>query len=391
MSAVAPQPATAAAPTALRRTAEAVARHGALGQRWLDAMWVGDPLADAVAEDRAAAALVRRAIAQGVDALDVPEVPPALAALFASLDAPPAWMDLDRCDRAAAHLVRQGREYGLVLGAASLLAGAQNTVAGKPLAFTGRYAGNAAVRSIEVGDWLMAVTTPGGMARDGAGFERTVRVRMIHAHVRAHLSRHGDWDARAWGVPIPQPYMAFTLAEFCSVALRAMAQLGARLGDDETEDVVHLWRCVGWYAGVEDALLPATLGEYGPIEDLYALTSPGADPADREFVLALTAFQAAELARLLPARITPSIVHGLQRAFVGGAVADDLGIPDTPWKHLPRVVAPLTAALNGAHDRLIPGGRDRRTARAFRTRASEMQRLRRTYDVDHALVDDAAA
>lgn len=378
-------------PTALRRVDEAVARHGALGRRWLDAMWAGDPLADAVAADRASAALVRRAIAEGVDALGDGPVPAPLRALFMALDAPPAWMDLDRCDRAAAHLVRQGREYGLVLGAASLLAGAQNTVAGKPLAFTGRYAGNAAVRSIEVGDWLTAITTPGGMARGGVGFERTVRVRMIHAHVRAGLARHGDWDGPAWGLPIPQPYMAFTLAEFCSVALRAMAQLGARYSDAEREDVVHLWRCVGWYVGVEDALLPTTFSEYGPIEDLYALTSPGADPGDREFIMALTEFQATELARVLPARVTPSIVHGLQRAFVGDAVADDLGVPDTLWKHLPRVVGPLTVALNGAHDRLVPRGRDRRTARAFRTRVTEMERLRRTYAVDHGLVDEAAA
>ncbi|WP_445150596.1 oxygenase MpaB family protein [Baekduia sp. Peel2402] len=381
----------AVVPTALRGVDLAVERFGALGQRWLDAMWVGDPLADAVAQDGggASARLVRRAIAEGVESLGG-DAPAPLRALFAELDAPPSWMDLDRCDRAAGHLARQGREYGLVLGAASLLAGAQNTVAGKPLAFTGRYAKNAAVRSIEVGDWLTAVTTPGGMARDGAGFERTVRVRMIHAHVRGHLRSHAEWDTDAWGLPIPQPYMAFTLAEFCSVALRAMGQLGARYSDAETEDIVHLWRCVGWYVGVEEALLPKTIDDYAPIEQLYALTSPGADPDDRAFVDALTEFQAAELARLLPARLTPSIIRGLQRAFVGDAIANDLGIPDTRWKHLPRLVAPLTYTLNGAHDRLIPGGRDRRTARAFRTRASEMERLRKTYNVGHDLVDDAA-
>ena len=81
---------------------------------------------------------MRRAIAEGVEA--VADAPEPLAALFAELDTPPGWMDADRCDRAARHLVRQGREYGLVLGAASLLAGAQNSVAGKPLTFTGRYA-----------------------------------------------------------------------------------------------------------------------------------------------------------------------------------------------------------------------------------------------------------
>lgn len=379
---------TLTVPTALPRTDEVLARHGAFGQRWLEAMWDGDPLADAVVAD-GGAGLVRRAIAEGIDALDAPPAP--LVALFTEIDAPPAWWDVDRCDRAAAHLARQGREYGLVLGAASLLAGAQNAVAGKPLTFTGRYAGDAAVRSIEVGDWLTAVTTPGGMLRDGAGFERTVRVRMIHAHVRAHLSRHPDWDAAAWGVPIPQPYMAFTLAEFCSVALRAMAQLGARYSDAERDDIVHLWRCVGWLVGLDDELLPVALEDYAPIEELYALASPGPDDDDRAFVQALTAFQARELGRVLPARWTPGIMAGLQRAFLGDRAADDLAIPDTRWKHLPRLLGPLTATLNAAHDHLVPDGRTRRTARAYRTRETGLTRLRIEYGVDHSLVDDAPA
>lgn len=377
-------------PTALPGAEAAVERFGAFGRRWLEGMWEGDPLADAVAADREAARMVRRALAEGVEALDDPPAP--LVALFAELDAPPSWMDLDRCDRAADHLVRQGREYGLVLGAASLPAGAQNSVAGKPLAFTGRYANDAAMRSIEVGEWLTAVTTPYGLARGGRGFERTVRVRMIHAHVRAHLARHAAWDAGAWGVPIPQPYMAFTLAEFCSVALRAMEQLGARYSETEIEDVVHLWRCVGQLVGLDDALLPTSMDDYARIEQLYALTSPGADDEDRAFVRALTAFQARELARLVPgsSALTPAVVGGLQRAFVGDAIADDLGIPDTPLKHLPRLLAPITATLNGAHDRLLPGGRARRTARAYRRRVSELERLRTTYGVAHDLVDDAA-
>ncbi|HEY1688378.1 MAG TPA: oxygenase MpaB family protein [Solirubrobacteraceae bacterium] len=376
------------APSALHNVALAVERHGAFGQLWLDGMWQGDPLADAVAADTRAARLMRRALADGIDAVE--DAPEALQALFAALDSPPAWIDFDRCDHAAEHLVRQTREYSFVLGAASLLAGAQNTVAGKPLTFTGRYASNAAVRSIEVGIWLMSVTTPGGLSRFGKGFERTVRVRMIHSHLRAHLARRPDWDTAAWGLPIPQPYMAFTLAEFCSIALRAMAQLGVRYSDEELEDIVHLWRCVGWLIGVEDAFLPGSLDDYAHIEELYALTSPGADAGDRAFVAALSEFQAAELARVLPRRLAPRLVHGLQRAFVGDAVATNLMIPDTYWKHLPRVLGPLTALAYGAHDALVPHGRARRTERAFRMRDVEMERLRSEYAVTHQLVDDAA-
>jgi hypothetical protein len=371
-------------PTALNNTDVAVDRYGAFARRWLDGMWRGDPLGDAVVAS--GARLVRRAIADGVDS--VSDAPEALVALFAALDTPPAWMDADRCDRAAGHLARQNREYALVLGAASLLAGAQNTVAGKPLTFTGRYASNAATRSIEVGSWLMAVTAQGGLHRRSPGFERTVRVRMIHAHVRSHLSRHPDWDADAWGLPIPQAYMIFTLAEFCSIAVRAMTQIGVRYTDTELDDIIHLWRCVGHFVGIDDGLLPIAADDYARIEAIYALTSPGPDQGDRAFVAAMTRFQAAELARVLPASWTPAIIHGFQRAFIGDTAADDLAIPDTRCKHLPRVLGPLTATAYRAHDTLVPHGKNRRTTRAYRAQAKMLERLRKNHAVTHELVDD---
>jgi ER-bound oxygenase mpaB/B'/Rubber oxygenase, catalytic domain len=378
-------PATAGIPTALIHAEEAVARHGDRGRMWLDGMWWGDPRADAVVGD--GAGLIRRAIGDGIDSIDDP--PESLVSLFADLDDVPEWLDRDRCDRAAEHLVRQSTEFGVVLAAASLVAGAQNSVAGKPLSFTGRYAGDVGVRSLEVASWLTAVTTPGGLERGGIGFERTVRVRMIHAHVRCRLAVDERWDADAWGIAIPQPYMAYTLAEFCSIALRAMTRLGARYSDEEISDICHLWRYVGHLIGVDEAFLPVALSDYEWIEDLYALTGPGPDDADREFITALAEFQAAELGRALPERLRPrTAVQGLQRAFVGDPVADELGIPDTAWKHLPRLTGPITAAVNAAHDAIVPDGADRRAERAFRRREVELARLRAKYRVDHELVDD---
>jgi hypothetical protein len=375
------------APAAVPNAEQALARHGAFGRRWLEGLWRGDPLADAVVGD--GALLVRRALADGIDGIEDPPAP--LVELFAEVDSPPPWLDRDRCDRAALSLARQAREYGLVLGAASLVAGAQNSIAARPLAFTGRYAQNAAVRSLEVGAWLNEVTTPGGLDRHSLGFQRTVRVRMIHAHIRSHLSRNPKWDREAWGPPIPQPHMAFTLAEFCSIALQAMGQLGVRYTDTELEDIHHLWRCVGRLVGIEDALLPRDPADYARIEELYALTSTRPDDADRAFVLALTDFQAAELGRFLPQRYRPTmLMHGLQRAFVGDRVADQLRIPDTRWKHLPRLIGPVTAFRYAAHDTLVPAGKERRTRRAIRWRGAEMNRMRKKYGVDHDLVDAAA-
>jgi hypothetical protein len=213
---------------------------------------------------------------------------------------------------------------------------------------------------------------------------------MIHSHVRAHLAGHPDWDPAAWGLPIPQSYMASTLAEFCSVALRAMRQLGVRYRDAELDDIHHLWRCVGHLVGVDDDFLPITPNDYAQIEDLYARTAVGADDGDRAFVAALTDFQAIQLARFVPTSWARPIIHGLQRAFVGDAIANDLAIPQTRWKHLPRVLGPVVAVGYAAHDRLVHRGKSRRTARALQYRTKELARLQAHYAVAHELVDDVA-
>ena len=242
------------APTALRHVDRAVSRYGDAGSKWLAAMWRADPLADTVVNDpagRGAARTVRTLMTEGIAAVSDPE--PSVSALLEQLIEEPDWLDRDRLDRASDVLVRYSAQWGLVLGAASLLAGADNWIAAKPLLLTGRYGNQPAVRSIEVGEWLSRVVAPGGMAIDAPGFQHTVRVRMIHAHVRRHIRTHAEWDEDAWGVPIPQPYMAFTLAEFGHISLAAMADLGVRLRDSELADIYHLWRYVGHVIGVEQS------------------------------------------------------------------------------------------------------------------------------------------
>ncbi len=382
------------APTALRRTDTAVSRYGDAGSAWLAAMWRADPLADAVVDDpagRGAARSVRTLMTEGLAAVSGdPE--PSVAALLEQLTAEPSWLDRDRLDRASDVLVRYGAQWGLVLGAASLLAGADNWIAAKPLLLTGRYGDQPAVRSIEVGEWLSRVVAPGGMAIDAPGFQHTVRVRMIHAHVRRHIRDHAEWDEPAWGVPIPQPYMLFTLAEFGHISLAAMAELGVRLRDSELADIYHLWRYVGHVIGVDPALNPVDEADHVRIEDLYHLTSPGPDDYSRAFCRALTEdYLAPQLATMLPgpARFREDVarrtMYGMSRVFLGDEAADALGVPDGAAKHVVRAARPVLLALDQARLRVL--GRERVTARAYATRASELARLKAENHMTHDLVD----
>lgn len=376
----------------------AVQRYGEAGRVWLDQMWLADPLAEAVAADShpggSTTSVLRNALAHGISSLD--ESTDSMRALFAFLDDEPAWADHDRMARAADALIVNTAPLGIVLGAASLVRGAGNTIAAKPLAITGRYVSQPAMRSVEVGEWLSQVITPGGMRRDGDGFAYTVRVRMIHAHVRQMLWKRGDWDEKAWGVPIPQPYMAFTIAEFGHIAIDAMHTLGVRFTDRELEDIYHLWRYVGHVVGMSPELNPSCEADHVRIEELYRLTSPGPGPDDHDFVVALTEdYLVPELANVLPGprvlrnRLATTVMYGLQRVFIGDHDADALGIPDGTIKHVLGRVGPALALAGSAQRR---GGARRARARiekAYRVRDAEMARMRADYRVGHGLVDAA--
>ncbi|MGO3326092.1 oxygenase MpaB family protein [Gordonia sp. (in: high G+C Gram-positive bacteria)] len=386
-------------PTDLVEADAAVHRFGPAGTRWLEAMWDADPLADAVVCDDfpsgSATRAVTTALAFGVDA--VHEAPASLHEMFAALDDEPTWVDHAAMDRAADALVQHTATMGIVLAAASLLRGASNTLAGKPLALTGRYVSQPAVRSVEVGEWLRRILSPGGMRRDGDGFAYTVRVRIIHAHVRRGLRLADLWDDDAWGVPIPQPYMAFTMAEFGHIALEAMERVGVRFTDQELADIYHLWRYVGHVVGVDDHLNPRTAADHIRIEKLYRLTSPGPGPDDIEFVAALTDdYLIPELAALLPGsdhvrRATAAeLTRSLQRLFLGEQAADELCIPPSRLTGILKLARPLLATSERL--RLIAaGGRTELIARGYRDRDTEMERMRVAYDVRHQMVDDAPA
>lgn len=377
----------------------AITRYGQAGRDWIAGTQLADPLADAVVADfatlprGAGMAMFRAALQHGIDAVESP--PESLRALFDEIDHEPDWLDHDRLDRAAGHIVRHTASYGIVLGAASLTSGAMNAAAGMPLVLTGRYTSQAAVRSIEVGAWLEEILTPGGLRRHGAGVATTLRVRIIHAFVRRHLLAEGDWNNAAWGAPIPQSYMAFTIVEFGRIALAAMHQLGVRYKREELDDIYHFWRYVGLLNGVADELNPATEADQIRIAELYALTAVEPDKEDRDFVRALTHdYLAREIAELLPFagswkhRLGVNIISGMTRAFLGDANASRLGVADTPFKYLPRVLGPAVGGVNQVLAR-IPGVNELRTRRALANYPLLMAQQRQRYGVHHDLVDAA--
>jgi hypothetical protein len=341
---------------------EAARLHGAIALAYGRSQLRGDPLADALhewlcREGTRGRALFERALRHGIAAIDAPPTP--LAGFFAQIERVPEWADWQRMDLGARTYQRVGPATLLVLSAWSLMNGYHSGAAVKPLAFTRQLEAMAPRRLAETGRFVTEVSQVGGMQRHARGFEIAVRVRMMHASVRAGLTRSPAWNAQAWGAPINQADMLGTMMEFSLLWMRGAEMMGFHLEPEEREAVLHLWRYVGWVSGVDDELLGwlDTMERGVRTAEMVHLVQPGPDQDSLALAAALREVPR-RLARTrfekLFSRFVVPYHDGLTRAFNGDQIADDLRIPNAAWKH---AIVP-TRAIVGAIERVrraVPG------------------------------------
>lgn len=269
-----------------------------------------DPLADGVVamirrlprgEGRA---LFEQALSEGIDTLDDP--PEELVAFFRSAEATPYWLDNERLERGARAITRVGLLGLFPLGDMALMGGYLASRATKPLMGTGELERMAAHRLIETATWWINVTTPGALRQGAEGYTSTLRVRLVHAHVRSAMNERDDWDYDAWDRPINQVQTTGTLLLFSLVYLLGTQLLGVRYSEHERADIMHLWRYVGWLMGVSEQLLPASE------EDAWRMM----------WLLAATEFIPDEDSKRLAAALLASHAEvGKGRGKIGGAIS----------------------------------------------------------------------
>jgi len=310
-----------------------------------------DPLADAVVE--AFAALppgegfrrLERALTDGIGAVD--GAPPALRALFERVDRIPFWVDWAAVERGGRAFLRAGPLGGIVLGLESLVLGYASPGGNKPLVFSGRLQEQAPRRLGETSRFVHAVSQAGGLRRSGDGLAITVKVRVMHAQVRRLLWQSGNWSVEPWGEPVNQHDMIGTILLFSVAMLDGFDKLGYRLAPREAEDLMHLWRYVGYLIGVEEELLPASRAEALETAAMIHATQGAPDDDARALVSALlesplrgarTEEQRRAVRRRMP------VIYGLCRALIGGELADRLAVPSSPWGRAIPALRPLASA-----------------------------------------------
>ena len=221
-------------------------------------MFAGDPLAD-----RAVAALHERNYDRAADKLGAvralaAEGDPAAYAFVEAVARPPDWLD--------AKAIAAGQNVMLGFVALSRLSLMHSLFSGGVFVratlvtrATGRLGANPATRISETGAFIGAILQPGGLEEGALGHETTLRVRLLHASIRAWLKRMSDFSRDFVGEPIDQTMLAMTLSLFSYLNLRSFARLGVRFSEGENEALQHLWRYVGWLLGIDEALLARSL------------------------------------------------------------------------------------------------------------------------------------
>lgn len=342
-----------------RRLAQPDEHHWQQLGHWLNA---GDPLADEVVRfirdngHREGWRLLEQGLQNGAQAVSDY---PALHAFLAHCEHEPEWLDRAALQRGIEVSARSGKTGMRVLRDFGLMAGYQASAINQTLIKTGALEKGAQRRVAETTKWWMDCTSAGGLNPGGEGFRTTLRVRVIHAMVRAVLSERSDWNSAYLGLPVNQLDMQVTYLAFSVMFLLGQRFLGVPVSAQEGADVMHLWRYIGWLMGVDEQLLCNTEQE-GRIA-LYRnlLSQPMADATSKQLAQALMDEPLQRYyphAQWLRSHWDRQVHLSIIRLFIGRHGMRELGLPTgvLPW--YPLVFAPGNAAVQTLI-RLLPGGK----------------------------------
>lgn len=308
--------------------------------------------------------MFEQALAEGVDS--VPDAPAPLMEFFRLVEAIPNWLDREQLELGAA-VMRSGGADGLYIARdVALLGGYMFSGFNQTLLRTGALEKGPNARFAETTRWALDVIAEDGLQVGGAGYRSTVRVRMIHALVRRHVSAMPDWEPETWGLPINQTDMAATLVGSLIAPSVGGIAMGKISKPSEYDAIAHLTRYVGLLMGVQDDFLPRSFRDGVGI--LYHTSCALSTPDETTQLLSRPMiddplgwnYPRFENVRR---RIARHQHLSITSAFLGPSAMRTLGLPTfvPPWYPVMRM--PVNLARSVAT--LFPGGRERAANRGW--------------------------
>lgn len=277
----------------------------------------GDPLADA-----AVAALRRRGEVghPWTAILRLAPVDEACARLVEQVKARPDWLDEEKLRRGCDLFARHALDVTNVFTLGSLVQTYLVPGIADVLMVTGLLRHQVQRRLAGTGKFVLDVVTPGAFEAEGHGLAAVMRVRLLHARVRAGLSRHPEFPG---SVPIDEAETLLTLCVHSVCVVRGLRRLGVDVDPREAEAYQHLWRYAGYLMGLPASSLCNSLEAEGRLYDHLAAHMDAPNAASRALSSALL-----DAARFEPPLFLPRpVLAQFTRFFIGDDKADALGLP----------------------------------------------------------------
>ncbi|WP_067689127.1 oxygenase MpaB family protein [Nocardia jejuensis] len=342
-----------------------------------DHLWQGDePMDQLVAAfGRMGSAggrrMLNQALAHGIDSVEEPL--PELVTLFAHLDTPPDWYDPELWEYGRRLWINVSLAGKMAMGVQDFMGTFVGAEVASAVGQTGRFVKDPYRRNLESSVWFRSVTAPRALERTSPIFHDTVRVRLMHAQVRAmlrrtwgpeHFARHGNpiSNATTMGAAV-----TFGLNPICFDHVH-----GRRSTTRQLDAVMHYWAYIAHVFGVADELIPRTAREGMEMADYMVATAGIAPEWTATMAGAATRrFSGATLGGRLRIAATAPVLgvfaYYSSAELVRNLLADTplRSVPTWPWSSLTGVAATTSVRLR-ALDNQLPGGRSRMIRRARR-------------------------
>jgi ER-bound oxygenase mpaB/B'/Rubber oxygenase, catalytic domain len=242
----------------------------------------------------------------------------------------PSWRDEEMVAEAEQFFLLYGLASSTLLACASLPQCYVMKYGTEVLAYTKFLQVDPTRRIRETAQMVMDVMVPRGLQAGGRGVRATMKVRVMHAIVRHMIMNDpravaNPSDAAlkaAFGLPINQEDMVYTLMTFSYVVIEGFRTMGYQMTDRQREGYIHCWNVVGFLMGIREELLPASFADARQLFDAIQRRQHGQSEAGKKLTAAL--LDAVEDA--LPGDHHDPLVAALARKLVGDETADALGI-----------------------------------------------------------------
>ncbi len=357
---------------------------------------IGDPLADAVADDLVSLpshevhALLAKVLQ---DPENLPaEAPDSLRRFMAEALEVPDWFDENVALVASRAFLRNSDLVLAGLVGGSIVEGFA-TLISKSFRIRGRVTASGVRRLKQNGLQLIEQYLPGGMSPLGDGWKLTIRVRLVHAQSRLLIAQSDEWNRERYGLPISAATVFLAGAAFSGRLMQHVAALGGDFSREEREAYVHVWRYTGLLIGIPPELLFRDESSAVRAFELGQLCEPA--PDEDAIIMANSIVNSAPLVVGIndPAerRKLARYVYQVSRELIGNDLADAFLFP----KHSRKVV-PVLRLRNRSKRflaRTLPSWRQKKDLERFSALMDfvNLGRLEHSYSLPTALHDEHSA